>query len=59
MHRFDPTDPFGAIQQPYFNRIASAAPKHIKYMPGPTAAKTVSPIGLPIAICKYQQIHFT
>jgi hypothetical protein len=58
VHRFDQTRPCRAIKQPYFNRIANTAPKHIKHMPGPPAAKTVSTIALPVAVCKYQQIHF-
>jgi hypothetical protein len=58
VNRFDPASPRRAIEQPYFNRIALAAPEHVQYMPGPPAAKTVSPIALSVAVCKYQQIHF-
>jgi hypothetical protein len=58
VNRFDQGGSFRAIEQPYFNCIAIAAPEHIKYMPGPLASKTVSSIGMPVAVCKYYQIHF-
>jgi hypothetical protein len=58
VNRLDPPGPCRAIKQPYLDRITNTAPKHIKHMPGPLAAKTVSPIALPITVCKYQQVHF-